>query len=85
MVIASDDATLAFEVWSVEGSVEVHRTQAVAGVGSMTHIMRFESKHQFDEACKVDSQKFVYPHLYWRLSRSVEDLLNHGEGRSTDS
>ncbi len=73
--IVSADGALAFVVQRAKGGVYVERVQPLAGIGQLSHIMRFDDLQSFLSAYESDDMRFSYPIVYGRLRRAVEKSL----------
>lgn len=73
--IVADDGSLSFEVRRCRTSVYVERLQPLAGMGKLSHVMRFGDLGAFDRAYEADRMRFKYPLVYWRLRQVVEEVL----------
>jgi hypothetical protein len=73
-ILAEDDA-LSFKVQRSGASVYVERLQPLAGMGKLSHVMRFDDLDAFDRAYEADTMRLTYPHVYWRLRQAVEQVL----------
>ena len=73
--IVADDDSLSFKVQRSGTSVYVERRQPLAGIGKLSHVMRFDDMDAFDRAYEADPMRFTYPHVYWRLRQVVEKVL----------
>ena len=73
--IVSDDGALLFVVRRAEDGVYVERVQPLAGIGQLSHIMRFDDVQSFLTAYETDATRFSYPIVYSRLRRAVEESL----------
>ena len=73
--IVADDGSLSFEVRRSGTSVYVERLQPLAGMGKLSHVMRFDDLGAYDRAYEADPMRFTYPLVYWRLRQVVVEVL----------
>lgn len=74
--IVSDDGVLSFVVRRAGSGAYVERVQPLAGIGQLSHLMRFDDLQSFLTAYETDAMRFTYPIVYSRLRRAVEE--SHG-------
>lgn len=74
-VISSEDGCLSFVLQRGDDAVYVERVQPLAGIGKLSHIMRFGDMASFDRAHETDAMRFKYPLAFVRLRQAVEEGL----------
>ena len=73
--LSSEDGALAFVVRRSGRSAYVERIQPLNGIGRLLHSMLLDDVDSFDRAHETDDMRFMYPHLYWRVRRAVQEVL----------
>jgi hypothetical protein len=74
--LSSEDGELAFVVRRSGRSAYVERIQPLSGIGRLLHSMLLDDIDSFDRAHETDDMRFKYPHLYWRVRRAVQEVLD---------
>jgi hypothetical protein len=73
--ISSDDGLLTFVIRRSGRRAYVERIQPLCGIGRVLHSMLLDDIDAFDRAHETDDMRFTYPHLYWRVRRAVQEVL----------
>ena len=73
--IVADGGSLSFQVRRSGTSVYVERLQPLAGMGKLSHVMRFDDLGAYDRAYEADPMRFSYPLVYWRLRQVMVEVL----------
>jgi hypothetical protein len=74
--ISSDDGSLTFIVRRSGRWAYVERIQPLSGIGRVLHSMLLDDTDAFDRAHETDDMRYRYPHLYWRVRRAVQEVLD---------
>ena len=73
--ISAVDGVVSFVVRRSGMAAYVERLQPLAGMGKLSHVMRFEDLDAFDRAYETDQMRYTYPLVYWRLRQAVAEVL----------